>query len=149
MNYKTIIICAFLTGSMQHAWGMEESAQETAQRETEWTYGGWILNTTREDEAFNTAQLKKTALIVEELDLLESGSNALIAAKQACDEEGINLRETQVPEFAGAAQAYRSSLGTHHSKNPDALALKISTALETYRKNRTNNSSDNNQHEGK
>lgn len=129
MNYKTMMICALLAGSMQNAWGME--------------FGGYLLNTTHADEAFNTEQFRKADKIIEDLDLRESGSDALIAAKKACDAEGINLRETEAPEFERVAREYRASLGTHHSKNPDALALEINSALQAYRANKDANNNKN------
>ena len=107
MTYKTILLCAVIGASMQSAWGMDkELAQETAQREIDMIHGGWLLNTTSKDDAFNASEFRKADVIIEELDLLESGSAVL--------------------------------------KNPDDLALKISTVLETYRKNKTNNGNDNN-----
>ena len=157
MNYKTIIMCAVIGASMQSAWGMnEELAQETAQREIDMIHGGWLLNTTPKDDAFNASEFRKADAIIEQLDLLESGevvgsgSGAYLTAVTECGKEHSNF--ARLPEFKKAATKILelqektgelSDMNVQELKAYDRLAGEIArelkTALATYRANNNNN----------
>lgn len=138
MNYKTLLAGVLLAGSLQQAWAMnEDSDQGIATYNIGIAEGGWLMNTSPEDDLFNATQLAQAAGDFEALDLADFRSPALIDAQKACAAAGINLRETQAPEFKTVAQEYQRCLGTHRCANPSNLAVRIHKALQTYKENET------------
>lgn len=135
MNYKTIMICVFLAGTIHQASGMNgESTHAVAPRDIVIAHGGWLMNTSPKDDLFNASQLENTADDLEDLELAELGCGALSEAQKACAAAGINLRNTRAPELMNVAEEYRKFLGTHRCEDPGKLALSIHNALEAHKK---------------
>jgi hypothetical protein len=132
MKYKTIIICATLVGTMQHAWSMDDAAiaerrnalQTQMQNMNDNELEQFVLHN---QEAYDLIDRVSLAALTDRTKSLElrcragDGITAYWNATQACAQDGINI-DTE-PLFTEIAIKIRELKTLEANSSDDQLTL--------------------------
>ena len=138
MNYKTVMICAMLTGSMQDMWGMEEDKCAIALKNQleEWyslgAYGSLAQLIVSNEKAYAVIDREKLAIVAEKtqsLELLkksEHGMKDLKKIEAQCSQKGIDIRTD--PAFKEIAEKITNLLAENR-EGDDCKLMEIGFRL--------------------